>query len=222
VTASLPLAERDELMDLDGIAEALHLSFQDARFEVRTSGAEAMIRLSWELFDDPTEPGKILVVRFLDPAAPEGRRLAGKLTAALRPQPDGGVWLDCTGPFHGVSLRPDYQRQGLVGRLLRELVLPRLPPPAGVLAAVGRGTGAGFALEFFRAYMEQRRGAEWLASEAGRHWWSELPESRHLDWETAGGYPSVFALLKAVGLRLRLEEEGRLRASLPVGGGPED
>jgi hypothetical protein len=206
----MPLAEQEQLMDLDRLAEALHRALQAASLEVRQDGRSVPIRLGWELFDDPAASGKLVVIRFLDPSVPEGKRLAGKLTAALRPQPDGGVLLDCTNPFHGVALRSAYQRHGLVGRLLREVVMPLLPKPAGVLAAAGRGTAAGVALEFFRAYMEQRRGADWLASESGRRWWSALPENLQLDWDAAGGYPPLFGLLRSAGMSLRLDERGRV------------
>jgi hypothetical protein len=184
----------------------LHRAFQAAASRFREQIPGSPLRLSWELFDDPHGTGKLVVVRFLDPGAADGLCLVGKLTASLRPRPDGGTLLDCTGPFHGVHLRAPFQRHGLVSALLREVLLPTLPPPAGVLAAAGPGTAAGVALEFFRAYMVQRRGAEWLASDSGRSWWRSLPDSRQLDWDAAGGYPPLFALLQAAGLRLRLDE----------------
>ena len=218
MTVSPPTMGRNGAVDLDEMAEELDRGFRDASFPVQVAGRESSIRLGWELFDDPHGGAKIMVVRFMDPAAAEGQRLAGKLTAVIRPRSGGGVLLDCTSPFHGIALRTVYQRQGVVGAWLRHHVLPILPEPAAVMASAGRGTAAGVALSFFRAYMEQRRGADWLDSEEGRRWWRFLPQTETLDWEAAGGYPAIFGVLRAAGCRLYLDAADHVLALRnPVG-----
>jgi hypothetical protein len=213
-------ARLDRVADLERLALDLHESFAAVALPVRIAEQESFVRLGWELFDDPQASGKLLIVRFLDPTAAGGSRLAGKLGAVLRPRLGGGILVDCTNPFHGASLRPAYQRQGLVGGFLRDVVLARLPARSGVRAAVGPGTAAGVALEFFRAYTQQRRGPEWLESPAGRDWWRGLPENDALDWDAAGGYPPIFGLLRKAGLRLSLDEPG-IVLGMPAPGADE-